>query len=77
MKKSHNYAQASLRLHAQHRGKLEVHSKVPLETLEDLSLAYTPGVAAPCEAIAANPADAYHYTIKANTVAVVTDGSAL
>ena len=77
MKKSHNYAQASLRLHAQHRGKLEVHSKVPLETLEDLSLAYTPGVAAPCEAIAANPADAYHYTIKANTVAVVTDGSAV
>ncbi len=77
MKKSHNYAKASLALHAKHRGKLGVYSKVPLLTRDDLSTAYTPGVAAPCEAIAANPAEAYHYTIKANTVAVVTDGSAV
>ena len=64
-------------LHAKHRGKLEVASKVPLKTRDDLSLAYTPGVAAPCEAIAKNPDLAYKYTLKGRTVAVVTDGSAV
>jgi malate dehydrogenase (oxaloacetate-decarboxylating) len=58
-------------------GKLEVASKVPLRTRDDLSMAYTPGVARVCRAIAANPQDARKLTIKRNTVAVVTDGSAV
>jgi malate dehydrogenase (oxaloacetate-decarboxylating) len=58
-------------------GKLEVHSKVALRTRDDLSRAYTPGVARVCQAIAANPDDARRLTIKRNTVAVVTDGSAV
>ncbi|HEX6674857.1 MAG TPA: NAD-dependent malic enzyme [Actinomycetes bacterium] len=58
-------------------GKLEVTSKVPLRTRDDLSMAYTPGVARVCQAIASNPADARRLTIKRNTVAVVTDGSAV
>ena len=58
-------------------GKLEVHSKVPLKTRDDLSRAYTPGVARICLAIAADKSDARRLTIKRNTVAVVTDGSAV
>jgi len=58
-------------------GKLEVQSKVPLKTRDDLSRAYTPGVARICQAIAKDPADARRLTIKRNTVAVVTDGSAV
>ena len=58
-------------------GKLEVRSKVPLRHRDDLSRAYTPGVARICQAIAANPADARRLTIKRNTVAVLTDGSAV
>lgn len=58
-------------------GKLGVESKVPLRTRDDLSRAYTPGVARVCQAIAANPGDARRLTIKRNTVAVVTDGSAV
>ncbi|MCM8768573.1 MAG: NADP-dependent malic enzyme [Candidatus Omnitrophica bacterium] len=67
----------SLRLHAQARGKLQVKPLVPLKTQEDLSLAYTPGVAEPCRKIAQNPGKIYTYTRKWNTVAVVTDGSAV
>jgi len=58
-------------------GKIEVVSKVPLKTRDDLSRAYTPGVARICQAIAADPSDARRLTIKRNTVAVVTDGSAV
>jgi malate dehydrogenase (oxaloacetate-decarboxylating) len=58
-------------------GKLEVASKVPLKTRDDLSMAYTPGVARVCLALAANPDDVRRLTIKGNTVAVVTDGSAV
>jgi malate dehydrogenase (oxaloacetate-decarboxylating) len=58
-------------------GKLEVRSKYPLRTRDDLSRAYTPGVARVCEAIAADPDRAFQYTIKRNTVAVVSDGSAV
>jgi malate dehydrogenase (oxaloacetate-decarboxylating) len=58
-------------------GKLEVASRVPLRTRDDLSMAYTPGVARVCKAIAENPEDARRLTIKRNTVAVVTDGSAV
>jgi malate dehydrogenase (oxaloacetate-decarboxylating) len=58
-------------------GKIEIASKVPLKTRDDLSRAYTPGVARICQAIAADPSDARRLTIKRNTVAVVTDGSAV
>lgn len=69
--------QQSLELHEKYRGKLEVRSKVPLANREDLSLAYTPGVAEPCRRIAENPDDLYRYTMKSNTVAVISDGSAV
>ncbi|OUO88035.1 NAD-dependent malic enzyme [Gordonibacter sp. An230] len=67
----------ALRLHRQWRGKLETVPKMRIATREDLALAYTPGVAEPCRAIAADPKAAYDYTMKANTVAVVSDGSAV
>ena len=67
----------ALMLHEQWNGKLETVSKSPVKTREDLSLAYTPGVAEPCKVIAENKEAAYTYTMKANTVAVVSDGSAV
>ncbi len=67
--------QESLKLHEAKKGKLSVASKMPLETIKDLSLAYTPGVAEPCRQIAKNPSDVYRYTIKGNTVCVLSDGS--
>ena len=67
----------SLELHAKARGKIEIHSKVKVESKEDLSLAYSPGVAEPCRAIASNEDDVYTYTSKGNMVAVITDGSAV
>jgi malate dehydrogenase (oxaloacetate-decarboxylating) len=70
------YAEA-LALHEKHRGKLEIHAKVPLENIHDLSLAYTPGVAEVCREIARDKNLAYRYTLKANTIAIVTDGSAV
>ena len=72
-----DYYAASLALHAGHKGKIAVQCKVPLETRDDLSIAYTPGVAEPCRAIAKDPAAAYTYTAKGNAVAVVSDGSAV
>jgi malate dehydrogenase (oxaloacetate-decarboxylating) len=72
-----DYAKASLKLHAKHRGKIAVTSKVSLKTRDDLSTAYTPGVAQPCREIAKNPSLAYTYTAKGNLVAVVSDGSAV
>jgi len=67
----------SLKLHEKYRGKLEVEPKVPCATAADLSLAYTPGVAQPCLEIQKNPEDSYKYTDRGNTVAVVTDGTAV
>ena len=67
----------SLKLHEKHKGKLEVCSKVPLKDRHDLSLVYTPGVAEVCRRIAKDKDLAYKYTIKSNTVAIVTDGSAV
>lgn len=67
----------ALQLHKEWNGKLETISKYPIKTREDLSLAYTPGVAEPCKVIAKDPEAAYTYTMKANTVAVVSDGSAV
>lgn len=64
-------------LHKEWNGKLETVAKSPVKTREDLAIAYTPGVAEPCKLIAENPADAYVYTMKSNTVAVVSDGSAV
>lgn len=69
--------QRSLKLHQDNKGKIEMKSKVPVKTREDLSLAYTPGVAEPCRKIHENPDDIYKYTAKGNTVAVITDGSAV
>jgi len=67
----------ALELHKNARGKITVGCTVPLESREDLTLAYTPGVAAPCRRIAADPEAAYEYTAKSRLVAVVTDGSAV
>lgn len=67
----------ALKLHADLNGKISTESKCKINTREDLSLAYTPGVARPCVEIANNQEDVYKYTIKANTVAVVSDGSAV
>jgi malate dehydrogenase (oxaloacetate-decarboxylating) len=72
-----NYFEESLKLHESLTGKIEVISKLPVETRDDLSLAYTPGVAEPCRKIHANREDVYKYTAKGNLVAVVTDGSAV
>lgn len=67
----------SLQLHEQWAGKMSTEPKCPVKSREDLSLAYTPGVAEPCRKIAANPEEVYKYTQKGNTIAVVSDGSAV
>lgn len=67
----------ALKLHEEWNGKLETTAKCAVKSREDLALAYTPGVAEPCKVIATDPDAAYRYTIKANTVAVVSDGSAV
>jgi malate dehydrogenase (oxaloacetate-decarboxylating) len=73
-KKKDIYAE-SLDLHEKFRGKIEVHSKVPITNRRDLSLAYTPGVGAVCKEIHRDKNLAYKYTLKANTIAIVSDGS--
>ncbi|MCR5655230.1 MAG: NAD-dependent malic enzyme [Lachnospiraceae bacterium] len=70
-------AEKALQLHEQWAGKIETVSKAPIKTREDLALAYTPGVAEPCKVIAEDPDAAYKYTVKQNTIAVVSDGSAV
>ena len=72
-----DYNAAALKMHSEHRGKIEIRGKVGVKTRDDLSTAYTPGVAEPCRRIAADPAAAWEYTAKGNMVAVVTDGSAV
>ncbi len=72
-----NYYEEALKLHAAHHGKLSVEPKVPCENAQDLSIAYTPGVAQPCLEIQKDPEKSYLYTDRGNTVAVVTDGSAV
>jgi malate dehydrogenase (oxaloacetate-decarboxylating) len=74
---SDDIAIRSLRAHREKRGKFYMGSKMPVETLDDLSLAYTPGVAEPCREIVRNPEAVYEVTSKWNTVAVITDGSAV
>ncbi|MGB0716764.1 MAG: NAD(P)-dependent malic enzyme [Phycisphaerae bacterium] len=72
-----DFFERSLDMHREHKGKFQIASKVPLASRDDLSLAYTPGVARPCERIAEEPASAYELTAKGNTVAVLSDGSAV
>lgn len=70
-------SEKALQLHEEWKGKLETVSKCAIKTREDLALAYTPGVAEPCKIIADDKEQAYKYTIKSNTIAVVSDGSAV
>lgn len=70
-------SEKAIQMHKDWNGKLEVVSKSPVKTREDLSIAYTPGVAEPCKIIAKDPEAAYTYTMKSNTVAVISDGSAV
>lgn len=72
-----DYSEKSLEMHARHHGKVAIVSKVPVTNRDELSTAYTPGVAAPCLAIHAHPEDVYKYTAKGNLVAVVSDGTAV
>jgi len=72
-----DYYKESLHLHERLKGKIRVQGKMDVRTIDDLSLVYSPGVAEPCRAIHANPEKAYDYTIKGNTVAIVSDGSAV
>lgn len=72
-----DYYKASLKMHEENKGKMAVVSKVRVENKDDLSTAYTPGVAEPCRRIHENPDDVYKYTNKSNIVAVVSDGSAV
>lgn len=67
----------ALKLHEEWKGKPEISSKTPVKTREDLAIAYTPGVAEPCKKIAENEEEVYRYTMKGNTIAVVSDGSAV
>jgi malate dehydrogenase (oxaloacetate-decarboxylating) len=77
MTKSINYARKALIQHRKHHGKITIQSKVKVNTLNDLSTYYTPGVAAPCLEIKNNPSKSFVYTNRANQVAVITDGSAV
>ena len=72
-----DYQAESLKIHLRHKGKIEVISKVKVEDKDDLSIAYTPGVAEPCQKIAKDKNKAFRYTIKGHTVAVVSDGSSV
>ena len=72
-----DYNQKALILHEENRGKITVQSKVPVKNRDDLSIAYTPGVAEPCKQINKYPDDVYRYTSRGNMVAVVSDGTAV
>lgn len=72
-----NYAEESLKMHYDLKGKIEIVSRAPVDSKEALSLAYTPGVAEPCLAIQKDPAKSFDLTRRWNTVAVVTDGTAV
>jgi len=72
-----DYNKEALIMHEENKGKISVESKIDLKTKDDMSIAYTPGVAEPCRKIYENKADVYKYTAKGNLVAVVSDGSAV
>ena len=71
-----DYKAESLRLHFNKKGKIETQSKVPLKTIDDLSIIYTPGVIEPAKKISSDNSTVYKYTLKSHTVAVVTDWKA-
>jgi len=73
----HDFYEKSLSVHRQLRGKISIHTRIPVNSHDDLAIAYTPGVARPCEVIAADPSQARELTMKGNTVAIVSDGSAV
>lgn len=77
LKLGKNFNELALKMHREHQGKVETISRVKLETRDDLSTAYTPGVAEPCRKIHENPEAVYEYTLKGRTIAVVSDGSAV
>ncbi len=72
-----DFIEKALTVHEENHGKLEIKSKLPVKTREELALAYTPGVAEPCKKIAENPDDSYKYTSRGNLVAVISDGTAV
>jgi malate dehydrogenase (oxaloacetate-decarboxylating) len=72
-----DYTQLALQAHLKYQGKLGIRAKVPLTTTDDLATFYSPGVAAPCLEIAKNEASAFSFTWKHNTIAVISDGSAV
>ena len=72
-----NYNEEALLRHKKYKGKISISSRMPLETKDDLCVAYTPGVAEPCRKIHENPDDAYTYTAKGHMVAIVSDGTAV
>lgn len=72
-----DYYKEALKLHEENRGKMETAARVSVKNKDDLSIAYTPGVAEPCRKIHKNPEELYRYTNKSNTVAVISDGSAV
>ena len=72
-----DFNKAALEMHETHHGKVGIVSKVEVKTRDDLSTAYTPGVAEPCRKIRENPDDVYKYTFKSNMVAVVSNGTAV
>ena len=72
-----NYNEEAIKKHLEWKGKIEIKSRVQLENKDDLSIAYTPGVAEPCRRIQENTDDVFKYTRKGNLVAVVTDGTAV
>ena len=72
-----DFNKAALEMHESHHGKVGIVSKVEVRTRDDLSTAYTPGVAEPCRKIRENPDDVYKYTFKSNMVAVVSNGTAV
>ena len=73
----HSYNEIALKKHEEWRGKLSIETKAPITNKEELSIAYTPGVAAPCVEISRDESLAYKYTGKGNLVAVITDGTAV
>ena len=72
-----DYGEEAIRRHRETRGKVSIASKMAVETLDDLSIAYTPGVASVCMVIAGDKSESYQLTNRANTIAIVTDGSAV
>ena len=77
MQNNKNYSELALKMHEENKGKIKIQSSVTIKDKDDLSTAYTPGVAEPCRKIHKNLDDVYKYTSKGNMVAVVSDGSAV